>query len=298
MSVSLLQLRDQIVLDADVKGDPLFGITRLNRIINLAQRYVQAQLNGLGFKKFETSMPVTLIAGTFVGQNVKKFGLNALTNILESPRSIIFIEVSDGTSYGMAYPVDANKFKDQVVNVYAQPTILDPAFTRLANLVLLTPSTITTATAYYYKVIKDLTDATISITGATYATGLVTVTATNHGLTTGDLITISGVVGMTDLNSTFMVTVTASNTFTVVLTTVQSYSSGGAITVYSQIPTEFEDFIIRKAVMDIGFDQGKIKDKANAMTELNNDLTQIFSKFYGTVQNENMNQQAQNAKLQ
>jgi hypothetical protein len=176
--------------------------------------------------------------------------------------------------------------------------MLDPVFTRLANAILLTPSGITGGTVYYYKCINDLTDATVTITGATAGSGFVTVIAANHGLTDGDTIAISGVIGMTDLNSTFQVTVTASNTFTVPLNTSQSWSSGGAITTYSQIPVEFEDFVVRKAVMDIGIDQGKIQNKENAMTEFNNDLTSIFNKFYSTIQSESINNTVQNKQMQ
>jgi len=298
MGLSLTSYRDQIVNDSDVKADPNFGITRLNRIVNLAQRYVQAQLNGLGFKKFETSMPVTLIAGTFVGQAILKFGIDALVNMLESPRSILFIDVTDGTKFGLANPVDANRFKDQLVNTYSTPTILDPAFTRLANVVLLAPSSITSATVYYYKVIRDLTDAVTNISNAVAGSGIVTITSTNHGLSNGDIVTITGVSGMVDLNSTWMVMVLSSNTFTVPLTTVLGYSYGGSFTVNSQIPMEFEDFVIRKAVMDIKFDKGQITDKTSAMSEYNNDLTNIFNKFYGTVSNEDINQKVTGSKLQ
>ena len=298
MSASLTNFRDQVILDASIKGNPDFAFVRLNRIINLAQRYVQAQLNGLGFKKWETAMPITPIAGTFAGKNIKKIGIGVLTNMLESPRSIIFIEVTDGTLYGVAYPTDANKFKDKVTNSYDQATMLDPVFTRLANAILLTPSGITGGTVYYYKCINDLSDTTLTITGATAGSGFVTVIAANHGLTNGDTIAISGVIGMTDLNSTFQVTVTDSNTFTVPLSTSQSWSSGGAITTYSQIPVEFEDFVVRKAVMDIGIDQGKIQNKENAMTEFNNDLTGIFNKFYSTIQSESINNTVQNKQMQ
>jgi hypothetical protein len=103
---------------------------------------------------------------------------------------------------------------------------------------------------------------------------------------------------MTDLNSTFQVMVLTSNTFSVPLSTSQSWSSGGVITTYSQIPVEFEDFIVRKAVMDIGINQGKIQNKENAMTEFNNDLTNVFNKFYGTVQSESINNDVQNKKMQ
>ena len=90
MGMSLAQFRDQVELGANIKGDPDFGVTRVNRKINLACRYVQIQLNGLGFKKWETAMPITPLAGTFSGAAIKKIGVNNLTNMLESPRSIPF----------------------------------------------------------------------------------------------------------------------------------------------------------------------------------------------------------------
>lgn len=41
-----------------------------------------------------------------------------------------------------------------------------------------------------------------------------TITSVNHGLTTGDVVTIDGILGTTSANGTFQVTVTDSNTFT------------------------------------------------------------------------------------
>ena len=298
MGMSLAQFRDQVELGANIKGDPDFGVTRVNRKINLACRYVQIQLNGLGFKKWETAMPITPLAGTFSGAAIKKIGVNNLTNMLESPRSIPFIEVTDGTLFGVAYPTDANKFKSKVINIYDQATMKDPVFTRLANMLLLTPVGITSGTAYYYKCINDLSDSTLTITGAVAGSGIVTVTLANHGLTDGDTISIAGVTGMTDLNSTFQVIVIASNTFTVPLTTAQTWSAGGTVTVYSQIPMEFEDFVVRKVIMDIAIDQGKIQNKENAMKEFDNDLTNTYNKFFGTIQSENMNNTIQNQKMQ
>jgi len=298
MGMSLTQFRDQVELSANIKGDPDFGVTRINRKINLACRYVQIQLNGLGFKKWETAMPITPLAGTFAGIAIKKVGVNSLSNMLESPRSIPFIEVTDGSLFGVAFPTDANKFKSKVVNSYDQATMKDPVFTRLANMILLTPVGIISGTAYYYKCINDLLDTTLTITAATAGSGIVTVTCVNHGLTDGDTISIAGVTGMTDLNSTFQVIVTASNTFTVPLTTIQTWTAGGTITVYSQIPMEFEDFIVRKVVMDIGIDQGKIQNKDNVLKEFDNDLTNTYNKFFGTIQSENMNNNVQNQKMQ
>ena len=86
------------------------------------------------------------------------------------------------------------------------------------------------------KVIPDLflgREVGTAITAATNATPIV-VTSTAHGLENGDIVTISGVVGNTAANGTFIVAGKAANTFN--LTTVAAganvagngaYTSGG-----------------------------------------------------------------------
>lgn len=90
-------------------------------------------------------------------------------------------------------------------------------------------------------------------------TSTVTVTTIqDHPFSTGNSVVISGVAGMTDLNATHTVTVTGLKTFTVPVTTTQSYTSGGIATksaagnaAYTaggrfwrddEIPTFFKDF--------------------------------------------------------
>lgn len=64
--------------------------------------------------------------------------------------------------------------------------------------------------------------ATAAITGATNATPIV-ITSTAHGLSTGDVVTISGVGGNTAANGTFRITNTGANTFS-----LQTLAAGGA----------------------------------------------------------------------
>ena len=68
-----------------------------------------------------------------------------------------------------------------------------------------------------------------SISGAVHASGIVTVTTTAaHWLKPGHTIGVTGVTGMTDLNTSLRVlTVPSSTTFTVALTTAQAYSANG-----------------------------------------------------------------------
>lgn len=76
-----------------------------------------------------------------------------------------------------------------------------------------------------------LYNSAVNISDANHVTGVVTIdTASAHGLTQNDLVFITGVVGMTDLNGYFKVaTVSDADTFTVSLTTAQSYTSGGSV---------------------------------------------------------------------
>jgi uncharacterized ion transporter superfamily protein YfcC len=76
----------------------------------------------------------------------------------------------------------------------------------------------------------SLNAAPKTITAAT-GTTTITITAAGHGLAIGDYGVITGVVGMTVLNTTHKVASVTTNTFTVVLpaATAQTYTSGGTV---------------------------------------------------------------------
>ena len=221
MAATLLALRDQIIIDAEVSGHPLFTTLRLNRMINIAQRYVQTNLNGLGMKKWETSDLLTLgSAGYFGGYGVLKSNLSTdCPNMLESPSSILFIETSGnadidaapGSANGLAFEVDAKNFQEQLANTYLAPTLLKPAFMRLANQIWIAPTTIVTARAYYYKAVTDLSSDSVA----------------------------------------------------------------------TEIPIEFEEFIIKKVVLDIDDILGKLQDKELANRQLEKDIQATYEKFLG-----------------
>ncbi len=90
----------------------------------------------------------------------------------------------------------------------------------------------------------DITAApTFTVSGATNASPIAITTTANHGLTTGTVVTITGVVGNTAANGTYTMTSTGLNTFTLNGTTGDgAYSSGG--TVYPHIIT------IKKAIVN------------------------------------------------
>lgn len=212
---TLKQLRDQIIIDAGISGQPLFPTTRLDRMINLAQRYVQTNLNGLGMKKWEASDSLTLTATPrgFAGHDVEIANLSTdCPNMLESPNSIIFIQTEDDAgACGLAYEIDVKSFQEQLENTYLAPTLAKPVFMRLANKLFIAPYSVDSAIAYYYKAVTDL-------------------------------------------------------------------SSDSSTT---EIPLEFEDFIIKKVVLDIDDILGKSQDKELAQRSLEKDIQATYEKFLG-----------------
>ena len=62
------------------------------------------------------------------------------------------------------------------------------------------------------------------------AAGILVTTSSDHSLTSGDIATISSVVGTTEANGTHTVTVVSPKTFTIPVTFVNAYASGGTIT--------------------------------------------------------------------
>jgi|GEM_PF-1551385 len=71
-----------------------------------------------------------------------------------------------------------------------------------------------------------------TITAAAIAAGVCTVTVTAHGFIPGQFVLISGVAGLTDLNNSgkghLVVAAPTADTFTVSLTSSQTYSGSGA----------------------------------------------------------------------
>jgi hypothetical protein len=154
---TLKEIRDQIKIDAGILGDKDYPDLRLNKMINLSCRYTQIQLNGLGAKKWESSVNCTLTASLFTGINVKTFNLfTAIPNLAEGKNAVRFIEISDGTRFGVAYPIEDTLFYEEISNSFLSPTIRKPKFSRMENTIVISPASVTTALAHYYKVVTDL----------------------------------------------------------------------------------------------------------------------------------------------
>lgn len=224
MSATLKQLRDQIVLDYQITGSEQFPDARLDRLINLAQRYVQLQLNGLGLKKWEKTAALTLASANFAGQTLMQASVPA--DMLENPRAIRFITTvkqTEGASdvYGQAKELDESVLLKVLLNTYQVPTNTDPVFVRMNNKLYIAPGTIDSADIYYYKIVPDLAS---------------------------------------DSSAT-------------------------------EIPAEFEEFIVKRVGVEVDSIVGKIKDKESAIQEINNQISLTYQKFLGSAQ------QADSAKM-
>lgn len=76
-----------------------------------------------------------------------------------------------------------------------------------------------------------------SVANATNASPIAITTSANHGLSTGQLVGISGVLGNTAANGQFIVTVTSANSFTLNSSTGNgAYTSGGLVSIPGGLP--------------------------------------------------------------
>jgi Ubiquitin-activating enzyme E1 FCCH domain/Baseplate J-like protein len=81
--------------------------------------------------------------------------------------------------------------------------------------------------------VSTLVGSTLAVTNITKAAAGVVTTAINHGLTTGNQVTINGIVGMTPLNGVLVTaTVVSENSFSIGVNTsgYPTYVSGGVVT--------------------------------------------------------------------
>ena len=211
MAATLKQIRDKVILDRPkLIGNIDFPEARLTKEINLAQRYVQSEIAGIGFYKWQTSYAVTagLTAGTHAGYNIKTVAINVtyFPNMLETPKSIRYFDIDDGTTKGIAKEVAEEHLQEKLGNTFGAPTLKQGAFARIDNSVILAPSTITAATAHYYKIVADLS-------------------------------------GDTDI---------------------------------TEIPTEFESFVIKKVLIEVDDIMGDLSNKASAVQQLANEIQATY----------------------
>lgn len=103
-----------------------------------------------------------------------------------------------------------------------------------------------------------------AIENATIDGTTVIVEITKHPFGTGQSVNINNVIGMTDLNNTWVITKIDENTFSVPLTTAQTYTSGGNANLMN-ITLDFNDYHLVKFVSELNSSElGILSKGANA----------------------------------
>ena len=166
---TLAQGQDYLAVTAGVVGNKDFAPTLLTFYLNIAQRYIQKALNGLGLKKFEQPYDATLslMTGSYNGNSVKIVTMAAIKtgsgyDVGIYPNSIRLIECGDAnplsmsTNFGIAKIADEQLFHQVLSSSLLVPTLKAPRFMWQDNQILLAPSTITSCIIHFYRVVKDL----------------------------------------------------------------------------------------------------------------------------------------------
>lgn len=124
--------------------------------------------------------------------------------------------------------------------------------------------------------------STGTITAATNASPIV-ITSANHGLTTGDSITVSGVTGNTAANGTYAINVLSTNTFQLNGSTGNGIYNGGGSWIYSgagPVGVEATRRTVFAGTNDLGFEQFIANQLKSGATN-----AQPFLESYATRQN-------------
>jgi hypothetical protein len=160
--MTLKEYRDIAIIKTHIEGHKLFPEARLNFIVNKALKFVQVQLNGLGYKKWEKSIVytgITLIADTLGSVSVKKASIPI--DMLESNSSLIMIDTTDGTLKGTSkQEFSPTQFESTCSSAFSAPMVREAGYTRLANFIYFYPPTITRVICYYFSVLADLSNDT------------------------------------------------------------------------------------------------------------------------------------------
>lgn len=115
----------------------------------------------------------------------------------------------------------------QILSAQTPPVQLSSPITRVSVATGAATGIVTTTIANVNGPVPGVSN--LAMTAATNATPIAITTASAHGLATGNYVTISGVLGNTNANGTFVITVTGASTFTLNGASGSGTYTGGGI---------------------------------------------------------------------
>ena len=175
----------------------------------------------------QITQAVTSNTGVSVYNTLSFFGANWESNIQLAARCRAAIQaISPGGPRG-AYQYFALTAY-QLLLAQTPPVLLSAPITKVLVQSSATTGVVTVTLANASGVVPGVSN--LAITNATNATPIKITTISNHGLTTADFVEISGVLGNTNANGQWAITVTSANQFTLNSSTPNgSYTGGGVL---------------------------------------------------------------------
>jgi hypothetical protein len=220
----------------------LFGITQFFQLIcsSLFKEYTMAthfvrdyimQNVTSGNRQYTASYILAIflrriLGYTYVGDT--NFGINSVGSLLiataDSTPTAATPTFAAGTKAGI------NQGTGREFYVWVPPSVRTVQLADVGRLLVLKSTTNPSFNSGVYLItgFESLT-YTVQSTSAAASNPTTITTTTNHSLTTGQTVTLSGVTGNTAANGTWTVTVTGSNTFTIPVTSSGTGSAGSVV---------------------------------------------------------------------
>jgi hypothetical protein len=300
--MTLKQFRDIGILKTGIEGHRLFPEARLNFMINKSMKFVQVQLNGLGYKRWEKSAiySTTASTGAVTATTINDAGLgyvagdlivltaggnNCIVSVLTvgSNGEVATLQIiSEGSGYSIATAISTTTnstggsgFKANVTAISAATLLVASTFGSVSVLKAQIPSDMLESSSSI--IMMDVTDGTDKgTTKLEYNPNQFE--SMCHNSYSAPTIKEAGYMRLANYLYWFPATITTAICY--YFSTLVDLVSDSET---SLMPIEFEDFVMQKFVNDIKSDLGEIKDVQMADQEIANAITNAYQKAIGTI---------------
>ena len=302
MSMTLKQYRDMAIIKTSIEGKRLFPAARLNFMINKALKFVQLNLNGLGYKKWEAAKTYTTTASTGQVATVA-IGSNAGTNYVTGDLVTIWaaghdcvLTVTAGSGIVTALSIVTKGTGYSVASNIATHTNstaghdLTVSVLTLTSDGLLNATTFGSASTLSSNIPTDMMESDASVIMADVTDGSLRGT-TKQEYSPGQFEAACGnsYSAPTVKESAYMRLANSIFVFPATITTMYLYYYKALVdlsvdTDTSDMPVDFEDFVVQRIVNDIKSDLGEIQDIQAANQTIANQISDTYKKAVITQQ--------------